>query len=118
MHIDSPIPSKLIEAISVMFLPLFLGTRPYARCPLGARERRRSIETCVPESSTNTNRLTSKREASQRQRSLAPSSRSQAMGDFFERPSPRKASDVSAHRGLRDRNASLVFEGLAMLIEG
>jgi hypothetical protein len=28
MHIDSPIPSKLIEAISVRFLPLFLGTRP------------------------------------------------------------------------------------------
>ena len=67
----------------VMFLPLFLGTRPYARCPLRARERRRSIEMCVPDSSTNTNRLTSKREASQRQRSLAPSSRSWAMGDFF-----------------------------------
>jgi hypothetical protein len=27
-HIDSPIPERLIEAISVRFLPLFLGTRP------------------------------------------------------------------------------------------
>src|SRR5215212_5125010 len=118
MHIDSPIPKRLIEAISVRFLARFLGTRPYARSPLGARERRRSIEMCVPDSSTNTSRLTSKREASHRHSSLAPSSRSWATGDFFERPPPRKASDVSAHRGLRDRNASLVFEGLAMLIEG
>ena len=28
MHIDSPIPCRLIEAIKVRFLPLFLGTRP------------------------------------------------------------------------------------------
>jgi hypothetical protein len=39
MHIDSPIPYTLIEAISVRFLPLFFGTRPKARSPLGARDR-------------------------------------------------------------------------------
>jgi hypothetical protein len=27
-HIDSPIPERLIEAIKVRFLPLFLGTLP------------------------------------------------------------------------------------------
>src|SRR5215217_375534 len=81
MHIDSPIPCRLIEAISVRFLPLFLGTWPYALSPLGARERSRSIEICVPDSSTNTNRLTSKREDSHRHRALAPSSRSWATFD-------------------------------------
>ena len=82
-HIDSPIPYKLIEAMSVRFLPLFLGTRPYARSPLGALDLERSIEMCVPDSSTNTNRLTSKRETSHRHRALAPSSRSEATFDFF-----------------------------------
>jgi hypothetical protein len=67
---------KLIEAISVRFLPLFLGTRPYALTPLGARDLRRSIEICVPLSSTNTSRLRSKRETSHRHKALAPSSRS------------------------------------------
>src|SRR5215203_2823582 len=100
MHIDSPIPERLIEAMSVMFLPLFLGTLPYARCPLGARERRRSIEMCVPDSSTNTNRLTSKREVSHRQSPLSPSSRSWATFDFFERPPSRKPGYVTAHRRL------------------
>ena len=28
MHIDSPIPERLIEAMSVRFLPPFLGTLP------------------------------------------------------------------------------------------
>ena len=82
-HIDSPIPYRLIEAISVRFLPLFLGTLAYALAPLGARDLKRSIEICVPLSSTNTRRLTSKREDSHRHRALAPSSRSEAIGDFF-----------------------------------
>src|SRR5215212_5773638 len=73
---------------------------------------------CVPDSSTNTNRLTSKREASYRHRALAPSSRSWATGDFFERPLTRKPTDVAAHRGLRDLQARLVLESLAMLFEG
>src|SRR5215212_4400898 len=83
MHIDSPIPCKLIEAISVRFLPLFFGTRPYALTPLGARDLKRSIEICVPLSSTNTRRLTSKRETNHRHRALAPSSRSEAIFDFL-----------------------------------
>src|SRR5215203_607255 len=118
MHIDSPIPERLIEAISVMFLPLFLGTRPYARSPLGARDLKRSIEMCVPDSSTNTRRLTSKREDSHRHRALAPSSRSWARGDFFEWPPSRKPTDIAAHRSLRDLHATLIEESLAMLGEG
>jgi hypothetical protein len=51
---DSPIPCRLIEVISVRFLPLFLGTSPYALSPLGARDLKRSIEICVPLSSTRT----------------------------------------------------------------
>src|SRR5215203_7072439 len=109
MHIDS---------ISVRFLPLFLGTWPYALTPLGARDLKRSIEICVPLSSTNTRRLTSKREDSHRHRALAPSSRSEAIGDFFEWPLSRKESYVTAHRSLRDLYARLVFESLAVLPEG
>src|SRR5215212_10238121 len=117
MHIDSPIPYRLIEAISVRFLPLFFGTRPKALAPLGARDLKRSIEMCVPLSSTNTSRLTSKRETSHRHRALAPSSRSEAIFDFFEWPSSRQPSYVAAHRSLRNPHAHLILESLAMLIE-
>src|SRR5215213_7156340 len=118
MHIDSPMPSRLIEAISVRFLPLFLGTLPYALSPVGARDLKRSIEICVPLSSTNTRRLTSKREASHRHSSLAPSSRSEATGDFFERPPSREPADGAAHRRLGDLHARLIEESLAMLGQG
>src|SRR5215213_898092 len=107
MHIDSPMPSRLIEAISVRFLPLFLGTLPYALTPLGARDLKRSIEICVPLSSTNISRLTSKRVTSHRHRALAPSSRSWAIFDFFERPLSRKAGYRAAHRRLRDLHTRL-----------
>jgi hypothetical protein len=36
MLIDGPIPSTLIEEISVTFLLRFLGALPRARSPLGA----------------------------------------------------------------------------------
>src|SRR5215203_2043547 len=118
MHIDSPIPCRLIDAISVRFLPLFLGTWPYALTPLGARERSRSIEICVPLSSTNTRRLTSKRETNHRHRALAPSSRSEAIFDFFEWPPSWKPSNVTAHRSLGDLQPTLVLKGLAVLGQG
>jgi hypothetical protein len=41
------------------------------------------MEVLKPDSSTNTSRLASKREASHRHKPLACSSRSEAMGDFF-----------------------------------
>src|SRR5215212_6179946 len=66
----------------------------------------------------NTSLLTSKREDSHRHRALAPSSRSEATGDFFEWPPSRKAGYLAAHRRLGDRNARLILEGLAMLSEG
>src|SRR4051812_45066982 len=38
---------------------------------------------------------------------------------FFDRPaSSRQASDGPPHRGGRDRHAPLLFEGLAVLLEG
>src|ERR671911_1272934 len=73
---------------------------------------------CVPDSSTNTRRLTSKREDSHRHKALAPSSRSWARGDFFERPPSRKPTDIAAHRSLRDLHATLIEESLAMLGQG
>ena len=36
MLIDGPIPSKLIEEMSVTFLPQFLGAFPRTLSPLGA----------------------------------------------------------------------------------
>ena len=36
MLIDAPIPSSVIEVISVMFLPQLLGAFPWALTPLGA----------------------------------------------------------------------------------
>src|SRR5215203_7064874 len=65
----------------------------------------------------NTRRLTSKREASHRHRALAPSSRSEAIFDFFERPPSRKPSYVTAHRGLGDLHTRLIQKSLAMLPE-
>ena len=86
-----------------------------SRSPFGARELKRSIEMCVPLSSTNTRRLTSKRETSHCHRALAPSSRSEATCDFFEWPLSRKPTDIAAHRSLRDLQATLIEESLAML---
>jgi len=76
-------PSRVIEAISVWLRPRFLGTLPYARFPLGALALRPVMEVCKPDSSTNTNRLASKRLASHLQSPRVSSSRSEATGDFF-----------------------------------
>ena len=82
--IASPItPWRLTLAISVVFLPRFLGTLPYALSPLGALALKRVMEAWNPLSSMNTSRLASKREASHRQSPLISSSRSEATGDFF-----------------------------------
>jgi hypothetical protein len=45
MVIEAPItPSRVMDAISVVFLPRFLGTLPYALCPLGALALKRVME--------------------------------------------------------------------------
>ena len=82
MHSPIP-PRRLIEAMSVWFLPRFLGTLPYALLPLGALDLKRSMEMQKPLSSTNTSLLASKREASHLHSPRSSSSRSWAMGDFF-----------------------------------
>ena len=72
-----------MEAMSVWFLPLFLGTLPYARFPLGALALRRVMEVWKPLSSMNTSLLASKRLASHLQSPLFCSSRSEAILVFF-----------------------------------
>ncbi len=72
-----------MEAMSVWFLPRFLGTLPYARFPLGALALRRIMEIWNPLSSMNTSLLASKQLASHFHRPLASSSRSEATLDFF-----------------------------------
>ena len=96
--IDSPIPPwRVIEAISVVFLPRFLGT---CRRPsfLRSLALRRVMEVLKPDSSTNTSLLASKRLASHRHNPLASSSRSEAICDFFERPSPLGSSAMALPR--------------------
>src|SRR5215210_5115280 len=63
MEVPIP-PSRVITAISVVFLLRFLGTFPQALFPLGALALRRVMEVLKPLSSTNTRRPASKREAS------------------------------------------------------
>ncbi len=121
METDAHIaPSRVIEAISVWFLPRFLGTFPYARSPLGALALRRVIEVWKPDSSTNTSLLASKRPASHRHRPRSPSSRSEATpATFFERPAPGQPRDRSPDGRRRDRHASVgLLEGLAVLLQG
>ncbi len=72
-----------MEAMSVWFLPLFLGTLPYALFPLGALALRRAMEVWNPLSSMNTSRFASKCLASHLHRARISSSRSVATGDFF-----------------------------------
>jgi hypothetical protein len=80
----TPIPPwRLMEAMRVWFLPLFVGTFPYALLPLGALALRRIIEIEKPLSSMNTSLLLSKWEASHFHSPRFSSSRSVAMGDFY-----------------------------------
>ncbi len=80
--------------------------------------RRVMMEVLNPLSSMNTSRLASKRAASHRHKPLASSSRSEAMGDFFERPAAaRQARDPPAHRGRRYLHPVDLLQRLAMLRE-
>jgi len=54
---DAPNPSKLIEEMSVTFLPQFLGTVPCALSPLGALAGRSVSATFVEDSSTKIRRF-------------------------------------------------------------
>ncbi len=83
--IASPIPpSRVIEAMSVVFLPRFVGTLPYyALSPLGALALARVMDVCVPHSSTATKRLGSTDPIRSPKAALSRSSRSCATRDFF-----------------------------------
>ena len=87
-----------------------------SRSPLGARERSRSIEMCVPLSSTNTNRLKHRSERTAIATELSLPRRVLGLVvTFFERPPSRKPTDIAAHRSLRDLHGTLIEESLAML---
>jgi hypothetical protein len=84
--------------------------------PLGALALRQVMEVLKPDSSTNTRRLASKREASHRHKPLASSSRSEAICDFFERPaSLEQAGYGPADGGGGDFLPKLFLESLAVL---
>jgi hypothetical protein len=107
-----------MEAMRVWFLPLFVGTFPYALLPLGALALRRIIEIEKSLSSMNTSLLLSKWEASHFHSPRFSSSRSVAMGDFFERPRARKAGDGAAHRRCGELHPPIFLKSLAMLLKG
>jgi len=65
----------------------------------------------------NTSRLASKRAANHRQNPRRPSSRSEAILDFFERPAPGQTRDRPSDGRRRDRHRAVVglLERLAVL---
>ena len=83
MLIDAPIPSKVIEEISVTFLPQFLGALPRALSPLGALPYLGMSAMLVEDSSTNSRRFGSTPFRRSRKAPLFSSSRSVATTDFF-----------------------------------
>ena len=83
MLIDGPIPSVLIEEISVTFLPQFLGAFPLALSPFGALAYLVVRATLVEDSSTNSGRLGSTPFRRSRKALLSSSSRSVAPSVFF-----------------------------------
>src|SRR5215213_4534835 len=112
-------PSRVIAAIRVVFLPRLRGTLPWALFPFGALALKRVIEVLKPDSSTNTRRLASKREASHRHKPLASSSRSEATGDFFDGPSAiGQSGDGPAYGGCGDPLPEVLLESLAVLFQG
>src|SRR5215211_4035084 len=102
MLIDGPIPSKVIEQMSVTFLPQFLGALPRALSPLGALPYLGMSATLVEDSSTNLSRSGSTPLSRSLKEPLTRSSRSVATTDFFE--GPTKPAHGPAHRRHRDRD--------------
>ena len=77
-------PSALMLATKVMFVPQLRGTLKRARSPLGDQAYRGASEVCAPHSSTKTKRPTSILPATiTRQAALSHSSRSLAPTDLF-----------------------------------
>lgn len=83
MLIEGPIPESVIEEISVMFFPQFLGAFPRALSPFGALAYLGVRAMLVEDSSTNTSRLGSTPLKRSRQTLRFSSSRSEATSDFF-----------------------------------
>ena len=116
--IASPItPSRVIEAISVVFLARFLGTyMAYARSPLGALALKRVMEVWKPALLDDKPEPPGVEAGSKP--APQPSDLLVALGgywDFFERPAVPfgKTGDRPAHRGLRDLHPESLLECLA-----
>src|SRR5215217_8534633 len=81
---DGPIPSTLMLASTVVFLPRLRGTEQWALCPFLDQPYRGESEVFVPISSTNTReRASSDRAAITHQAALCHSSRSSAPTVLF-----------------------------------
>src|SRR3954471_20188704 len=97
-----PIPCGVSVATKVMFGPWLRGTCPMARCPRGARARRRVMAVWVRVSSTKMRSAERSRAAASRQAVRAASSRSVAIRDFFERQP--EATHGTGHGGGADHH--------------
>jgi hypothetical protein len=116
MHIASPIPRRLIEAISVVFLPygfwapcrrLALPWEPESavdpsRCAYRFRPRIRGVSRRSEKPATAIKPSLPRRVLS-------------LLATFFQRPLSRNPGYVTAHRRLGDLYARLILERLAML---
>src|SRR5215211_7998197 len=118
MEVPIP-PSRVITAISVVFLLRFLGTFPQALFPLGALTLRRVMEVLKPLSSTNTSVPRRSGKPATRHKPLACSSRSEAIWDFLGRPpTVGQGGYRSPNGGGGDPLSELLLESLAVLFEG
>src|SRR5215216_2994345 len=113
MLIEAPIPSNVIEEISVTFSSQFLGTLPNALSPLGALALSGTMRTLVEHSSTKTSLLGSTLLRRLRQALLSSSFRSVAPSVFFVGPAKLVAYSP-AHRGNRDPHTPLLLPQLAV----
>src|SRR5215210_3411930 len=116
MLIEGPIPSGVIEEMSVTFLPQFLGALPRALSPLGALPYLGVSAMLVEDSSTNRRRSGSTPFRRSRKAPLFRSSRSVATTDFFE--GPTQGAHRPAHRGDRHRDPLLPLPQLAVALQG
>src|SRR5215212_6196696 len=118
MEVPIP-PSRVITAISVVFLLRFLGTFPQALFPLGALTLRRVMEVLKPLSSTNTRCPASKREASHPpQTSRLLVTLGCYLGLFGRPPTVGQGGYRSPNGGGGDPLSELLLESLAVLFEG
>lgn len=116
MLIEGPIPSKVIEEMSVTFFPQFLGAFPYALSPFGALAYRGVRAMLVEDSSTKIRRLGSTPLRRSLKAPRASSSRSVAPSVFFVSPA-QLLSYGPAHRGDGHRSSRFLMPHIAVTLQ-